>query len=229
MSVSPLFAADLGRVLASPGCPLCTLSRADDERYLGSLLQEGLSNVGLLDRLSLAGGFCAEHAWALQRMEQREWHGGLTNACFERPLLAEALAWLDTLPTAPRAIRKASFEVGECPACASRARMERNRAAGLAEALGENRFAHLYAERPEGLCMPHFRFVWREQMPAQVRESLRVAQRRRLQELLERLDRYLWKHKMNVSEPKSPEEVSSWTEAVAMLSGDAADPIEDGT
>ena len=228
MSVSPLFAADLGRVLASPGCPLCTLSRADDERYLGSLLQEGLSNVGLLDRLSLAGGFCAEHAWALQRMEQREWHGGLTNACFERPLLADALSSLDQLPTTRRALKRASGPVAECPACAARARTERSRAAGLAEALAEGRFAHLYAERPEGLCMPHFCRVWREQMPAQVRESLRETQRRRLQELLERLDRYLWKHKMNVTEAKSPQEVSSWTEAVAMLSGDAADQREDG-
>jgi hypothetical protein len=229
MTVPLLFAAELKRVLASPGCPLCTFSREDDESYLGSLLQEGLSNVGLLDRLSLAGGFCAEHAWALQRMEQRDWHGGLTNACFERPLLAEALLWLDQLPTSPRAIKKTSFEVAECPACASRARMDRNRAAGLAEALGEERFADLYAKRRQALCMPHFRLVWRQHMAALVRESLRDAQRSRLQDLVERLDRYLWKHKMNVSEPKSPEEVSSWTEAVAMLSGDAAGQTEDGT
>jgi hypothetical protein len=139
---------------------------------------------------------------------------------------AEPLAWLDQLPTTPRAIKKASLQVGECPACASRARIGRNRAAGLAEALGEERFIRLYAEQRQSLRMPHFRLLWREQMSAAVRESLRQAQRGRLQDLLDRLDRYLRKHKMDVTESKSAEEVSSWTEAVALRSGDAVGQTE---
>lgn len=222
MSVSLVFKAELKRVLAAPGCPLCTLSRDDDERYLRSLLREGLSNAGVLERLSLAGGFCGDHAWALQRMEQSVWHDGLTNACFERPLLADALSSLDELPTKRRALKKGSSRTAECPACAGRTRMKQIRAAGLAEALLDQGIARLFAERKQGLCMPHFRLVWQEDMPIQARESLRESQRGRLSELLDRLDRYLRKHHWNVTEPQLPEEESSWKDAVSMLSGDAA-------
>jgi len=106
--------------------------------------------------------------------------------------------------------------------------MQQIKAAGMAEALADEALAHLFAARERGLCLPHFRLVWAEEMPDQVRQSLREVQHVQLRDLLDRLDRYLWKHHWNVTEPQLPEEEASWTDAVAMLSGDAVRERGDG-
>ena len=220
MSASRLFVAGLKRALAAPGCPLCTFGRDDDDHYLHSLLREGFSSADLLGRLARSQGLCREHAWALQRLEQSEWHDGLTHAGFEQPLLADARAWLDRLPVEGRARRRAPKTTGQCPACFARDRTSQGRISAFAEALADEQVTRLYARRAQGLCMPHFRLLWQEEMPGRVRESLREHQRACLQELLERLARYEDKHDYRVTEPPSPEEEASWTDAVAALSGD---------
>ena len=221
--MSILFRAEMRRVLLGDVCPLCTLRSEDEIRHLYSLLHEGLSNSSFLERLSRSGGFCAEHAWALQRLEEREWHDGLTNASFERPLLADAIEQLDQLPVSRRAVRRARRTNGQspCPACQGRLSMERIRSASFAEALQDPELAELYGQRKLGLCMPHYRMVWFEEMPDETRRSLSETQRRQLQALLGELDQYLHKHHWHVKEKQLPDEAESWRRAVAVLSGQA--------
>lgn len=156
-------------------------------------------------------------------MEEQTWHDGLTNACFERLLLAEALSSLDELPTSRRALArmKQVRPSAECPACVGRTRMGQIRAASLAQALADESVAHLLMAREQGLCLPHFRLVWVEDMSADVRRLLRDLQRDQLQLLLGHVDGYVRKHHWNVTEAQLPEEEASWRNAVAMLSGDA--------
>lgn len=221
--MSLLFRSEMRRVLLGEACPLCTLRSEDEVRYLYSLLHEGLSNASFLDRLAQSGGFCPEHAWALQRLEERDWHDGLTNASFERPLLADAIEQLDQLPMSRRAVRRArrSFGEGPCPACQGRLGMEKIRSAHFAEALQDPELAELYAQRKLGLCMPHYRMVWFEEMPDETRRFLSETQKRQLQTLLGELDQYLHKHHWHVKEKPLPDEAESWRRAVAMLSGQA--------
>ena len=223
MSSNMLFVAELRRVLAASGCPLCRFEREDDTRYLKSLLHEGLASAGMLERLSRAEGFCREHAWALQSMEERIWHDGLTNASFERVLLAEALASLEELPASRRGLSRMrqAKPIAQCPACASRARMRQIRAARLADALLDESTTHLFMARQQGLCMPHFRLVWVEEMPDGARGLLRNLQRNQLRRLLGHVDGYIRKHHWDVAEAQLPEEEASWRDAVALLAGDA--------
>lgn len=221
--MSILFKSEMRRALLDEECPLCMLRGEDEIRSLYSLLHEGLSNASYLERLSRAGGFCPEHAWALQRLEERDWHDGLTNASFERPLLADAIEQVERLPMTARAVRRArrDLKVAPCPACEGRARMEEIRASNLAEALQDQELAELYVQRKLGLCMPHFRMVWFEEMPEEIRRLLADTQRRQLQGLLRELDQYLRKHHWHVKETPLPDEAESWRRAVAMLSGQA--------
>ena len=221
--MSLLFRAEMQRALLGQACPLCTLRSEDEVRYLHSLLREGLSNSSLLDRLSRAGGFCPEHAWALQRREERDWHDGLTNASFERPLLADAIEQLDQLPMSQRAVRRArsTQTEGPCPACQGRLSMERIRSANFAEALQDPELAQIYGQRKLGLCMPHVRMVWFEDMPDETRRFLSETQKRQLRGLLGELDQYLRKHHWHVKEKPLPDEADSWTRAVAVLAGRA--------
>lgn len=220
-----LFKAEMRRVLLDEECPLCVLRGEDEVRNLYGLLHEGLSNAPYLERLSRAGGFCRDHAWALQRLEERDWHDGLTNASFERPLLAEAIEQIERLPMTAKAVRRARQDrtLAPCPACQARAQMEQIRAATFAEAMQDPELAGLSAQRKLGLCMPHFRLVWNQKMPDETRRFLAETQRRQLRGLLVELDQYLRKHHWHVKEIPLPEEAESWRRAVAMLSGQAPD------
>jgi len=221
--MSILFKSEMRRALLGEECPLCALRREDEIRDLHSLLHEGLSNAWYLKRLSRAGGFCAEHAWALQRLEERDWHDGLTNASFERPLLADAIREIERLPTTTKAVRRARRELKTtpCPACEARARMESIRASNLAEALLDEELSELYVQRKLGLCMPRFRIVWSVEMPEEARHVLATTQHRQLEALLGELDQYLRKHHLHVKELPLPEEAVGWRRAVAVLSGQA--------
>jgi hypothetical protein len=221
MSLSLLFSADLHRVLAAPGCPFCQLTALDDDRYLRSVLREGLRTQELLQRLSAARGFCPEHAWALQHLEQETWHDGLSNAFFAQALLEEALQTVEALPVAgsTSAHHHREAALAECPACVARARMQKITAAGFCGALADESFARLFAAREQGLCLPHFRLLWREAMPTTVRQLLRDVQRRQLQALLTSLGGYINKHRSNVTEEMLPDEAASWRRAVEMLAG----------
>lgn len=222
MTVGLLLKSELRRALQGDGCPLCTLAREDEDRHLHSVLREGLSSASFLNVLTEAGGFCARHAWALQRVEQREWRDGLTNACYERPLLADALSYLDDLSPSGRAARRhrRTSKAAPCPACVSLQRMREIRASGLGQALQDPALGELFAARRQGLCMPHFRLMWRHDMPDEVRQRLLETQRRQVRELLGGVDQYLRKHNWFVREAMLPDEEESWRWAVALLSGE---------
>jgi hypothetical protein len=213
---------ELLRVLALPGCPLCRLAHEDEDRALRALLREGSSNARLLGRLARAGGFCRSHAWALQHLEEETWRDGLINASLARPLLQEALDSLETSSTKRRTASRPEHATGgaPCPICATLASLQTSRALQLAGGLADEELAHRFAAREQGLCLPHFRLVWGEEMADAVRASLREVQRRQMRRLVEHLDGYLRTHHMHVTDEPSPEERESWRAAVAALSGE---------
>jgi len=222
------FGAELRSKLALPGCPLCRLAREDDGRYLRNLLREGLSSAGMLDRLVLSGGFCREHAWNLQRMEEQEWRDGLTNASYQRVVVAETLASFDTT-SARRARSRArrSRPSAACPACAQRVRAAEIAVSKVAEALADRPTLELFTQRREGFCLPHYRALSDEELPETTRRLLRELHRDQLRRLLDDLDGYIRKHHWDVHEPRLPGEETSWKDAVAMLSGQPCSPCHD--
>jgi len=223
------FSTELKSKLVLPGCPLCRLAREDDDRYLRSLLREGLSSAGMLDRLALSGGFCGEHAWGLQRMEEQKWHDGLTNASYQRAVVAEMLASLDDTPPSRRA-RSRTRRAGStavCPACVQRVRAAQIRVSKVAEALADGPTLELFTQRREGFCLPHYRDLSGEELPEPTRRLLQELQRQQLRRLLDDLDGYIRKHHWDVHEPRLPDEETSWKDAVAMLSGQPCSPCHD--
>ena len=217
------FSAGLRSKLVSPGCPLCRLARDDDDRCLRTLLREGLSTAGMLDRLVRSGGFCREHAWALQRMEEQGWHDGLTNACYQRVVVAEALASLDAPPSRwwwARSRAKRAMRAAGCPACAQATRSAEISVSLVAKALADGPTLELFAQRRSSFCLPHYRALSAEELPETTRGLLRELQRDQLQRLVNALDGYIRKHHWNVDGAWFPSEEASWKDAAAILSGE---------
>jgi hypothetical protein len=217
---SLLFLADLRRALAREGCPLCLLRRQADERYLRSLLREGAMDAGLLDRLLLSGGFCREHAWALQRLEEREEHDALTTVIIMQPLLEDALRGTVSLGEGKVAKkRRERSRAAMCPACHSRSRLETIFAEELSRALVLDDIAGLFRSRRQGLCLQHFRSAWHGAVSPEAQALLRDVQLTQMKRLRDDLAEYVRKHKHQFRDEPRGEEQGSATRGVEMLSG----------
>ncbi|MFQ5596301.1 MAG: DUF6062 family protein [Anaerolineae bacterium] len=78
------------------GCPLCRLRRDSERRYLFGFLWENVNDGSIRKHLVQALGFCPDHAWQLQEIEQTRWSDGLGTAIVYEDLTNRALKALQT-------------------------------------------------------------------------------------------------------------------------------------
>lgn len=222
-TTSLLFLADLRRVLAEDGCPLCHLRRQADERYLRSVLREGAMDAGLLDRLLSSGGFCREHTWRLVRLEEKEEHDALTNVIILQPLVEAALEELAALSErrrrGERGEKRRRRVVAACPACEARRQLEVIFASELTQALTLPDIAERFRSRRQGLCRDHFRQAWAAAADAEVRQLLREAQVAQVETLRTDLSEYVRKHKHQYRDEPAGREQDSHRRAAELLAG----------
>lgn len=84
------------------GCPLCRLRHDSERRYLFGFLWENVNDGALRKHLVRALGFCPNHAWQLQAIEETRWSDGLGTAIVYEDLTERALqalrAYREALP-----------------------------------------------------------------------------------------------------------------------------------
>jgi len=228
---------DVRDALALPGCPVCRLRAAAAERMLDGILYEKVNDYGLRARINKARGFCAEHAWQLDRPG-----AALGTAIIYRDVLNELLRALEgaryvrrpfsvarmreTLDEdRPRAasagIVAALSPQAACPVCARLAEARSAHLAALTQhLLGEDGLLEAYA-RSDGLCLPHFRQALARIQDADTFTSLVEAQAGIWRRLTGALDEAVRKSDYRFQdEPLSEEEGTAWLRALAALSGE---------
>jgi len=87
-----LILVGLEDALRRAGCPICRLRQRTERRYLYNLLYESITDGPIRERLAHALGFCPEHAWLLQAVEQEEWRDGLGTGILYEDLLGRIQA-----------------------------------------------------------------------------------------------------------------------------------------
>jgi Family of unknown function (DUF6062) len=111
----------LADLLGQTGCPLCRLRRESSERYLRTLLWEGVNDIGFRERLALGRGFCRRHSREILAADRAQSGGSLGAAILLASVTRRRLDELRNLPARPgRRARKAFDTVREpaaCPVC----------------------------------------------------------------------------------------------------------------
>lgn len=112
----------LADLLGKSGCPLCRLRRESSERYLRTLLWEGVNDIGFRERLALGRGFCRRHAREILAADRAQSGGSLGAAILLASIARRRLDELRSLPARQgRRARRALNTLGEpaaCPVCA---------------------------------------------------------------------------------------------------------------
>jgi hypothetical protein len=72
-----LITVSLKRAFREPGCPVCRLRHETERRYISSLLYESVTDSITRQRLVRSLGFCPQHTWLCQAIEQDSWGDGM--------------------------------------------------------------------------------------------------------------------------------------------------------
>lgn len=240
-----LMAASLVRICQEPGCPGCTARRQAEERYIDSILWEGVTDAPFRAKLRQTLGLCPAHAWALQAAEDTQWHDGLGTSLIYQDLARQVLealqgpaagraGWRDVVgrlvrqlwPPSPRQLLARLSPSQNCPVCDIGQGAERRFIHTLLAGYqaGEVREAF---QASAGLCLGHLRQALALADQAAV-TFLLAGVIEKLQYLVDDLAEYERKHAWQFrEEPKWDREQLAWIRAVAFFAGEAAEAAGD--
>ncbi|HEY3268909.1 MAG TPA: DUF6062 family protein [Armatimonadota bacterium] len=186
--------------LTGEGCAVCRLNRSALERWIDSLLREGITDVKARLGFRTAGGLCGEHGRLLE-----ERGNPLSVAILMRDLLTEA-------PPAdsPREVR--------CAACEFLSETEARYVAALARVLEADANRARFASAP-ACCTPHVRRLMRRARRS-VHGFLQKTLAAQHAPLAAELAEVIRKHDYRYAAEGWGDEADSWRRAVALWSGD---------
>jgi hypothetical protein len=206
---------------AQPGCPVCRLSLDVVRRYLDSILNEFVNDLGSRSRIREARGYCNEHAWFISE--------GLGNALgvaiIQNDIVHTVLGILEKgfrgrkARQGARDLLERLKATAECTACDHRRRAEDMALKRLVGRLRESEVMDALV-RSSGLCLPHFSraLEWVEDV-----EGLRQlvsAQRQTLGELREDLVQFIRKNEHRFRGEGFGKEANSSARATGIVSGE---------
>jgi Family of unknown function (DUF6062) len=199
--------------LASGICPLCRVAHKADREYIWHFYDERSNDMGAVEEVRHAFGFCAEHIEMLRRIDVEDMKTTLSIGVLFADTFAGIVDQLQALPP------DAAFEPGQCPACANRDEYLHRNAKYLLDMLATTpRYRNTFESSP-GLCFPHFRLTWQLARTRGDRELLLSVQERTAKSLLHELREHVRKHDdKHRHEPKGPER-DSWQRAIFLTTG----------
>lgn len=199
--------------LRSGICPLCRVAHKADREYVWQFYDERSNDGAVLDEVSRAFGFCAQHIEMLRRIDVEDMKSNLAIST----MFADTLAGMETQLGELGADDE--FTPARCPACASRDLNLDKNALYLLDLLGTAPGYRESFEASPGLCFPHFKLAW-DLAPLRVdRELLLAVQHRATSSLLQELREHVRKQDHKFShEPKGPEQ-DSWQRAIFLTAG----------
>jgi hypothetical protein len=184
-----------------------------DREYIWHFYDEGSNDMGAVDEVRRAFGFCAEHIEMLRRIDVEDMKTTLSISVLLADTFAGIVDQLQEL--SPDVV----FEPAQCPACASREEYLHRNAAYLLDMLATSDGYRNTFESSPGLCFSHFGLTWRLARTRGDRELLLSVQRRASERLLDDLREHVRKHDhRNRHEPKGPEQ-DSWRRAILLTTG----------
>jgi hypothetical protein len=205
-------------------CPLCRLVRLSEERRLWSYLYELTADIPVRKAFDRSLGWCPAHAWLAGEIAgQQDMVNGVRIARLYETVVMEYLDRTDG-PTAPRngpfRTRRTTVDVSPgspCPVCEETRSRERADCKVLARLLAKPEGWEVYTQG-DGLCNPHF-WALQPLVTGELAAALTADHRARLRRLQDLL--YGLQHKQNydVTEPTTPGEDQSWSEAIWRFTG----------
>lgn len=228
---------DLRESLAGTGCAICFLAARAADRYLESLLWEGVNDPGLRDVIRRSRGFCSTHSKGMVR------HGAaLGVSIIARDVLQDVLEVLhkesgfQSLSSwSPRRFYEAvtpgqpSAATAEtvaqlmpqaiCPACAHVEQMEGIYLDTLLDhLLGQDGLLADY-RASDGLCLPHLGRALALVRDHATFDALIDAQQLIWQALVDQLSEAIRKNDWRFQDEPKGEEMKAWLKALAALAG----------
>ncbi len=205
--------------LSSGECPICFSSRKTTRRYIHSFLYEGMMSSLARQEFLDGGGFCREHFWQAQAIENECWADGFGVAILCENLLSAFVKDLYKadkiragLKTSllkvrrPARKRKIHFPPSpQCPACDIARSTEDHYLKTLEELLDDSDFREQY-RRSTGLCMSHVHVAIEFWTSETAVESVRSVANGRVNQLINELREFQRKHDYQYRhEPRGPE------------------------
>jgi Family of unknown function (DUF6062) len=199
--------------LRSGTCPLCRVRHKADREYVWQFYDERSNDGTVIEEVSRAYGFCAEHVEMLRRIDVEDMKSTLAISTAFAYTFEGIVEQLDRLSA------DAQFEPEPCPACAARDAYLRKNAVYLLDMLATSPGHRESFEASPGLCFVHFKLVWDLAPTRADRELLLTVQRNVAGSLLDELREHVRKHDHRFAhEPKGSEQ-DSWQRAIHLTAG----------
>jgi hypothetical protein len=194
-------------------CPLCRVGHKADREYAWHFYDERSNDGAVVDQVSGAFGFCAEHVEMLRRIDMESMQSTLAISTMFADAFAGIAAELGQL--AP----DDSFHSQRCPACASRDVYLHKNAGYLLDLVATSQEDRRSFEGSPGLCFPHFELVWEQASAPAERELLLEVQRAATGSLLHDLREHVRKHNHKYCHEPAGLEYDAWQRAINLTAG----------
>jgi hypothetical protein len=199
--------------LSAGMCPLCRVAHKADRESTWQFYDERSNDGAVIDEVSRAFGFCAEHIEMLRRIDIENMKSTLAiSTMFAETFagIAEQLAALTP---------DAELQSDRCPACAARDTYLQKNAVYLLDMLASSPGHRQSFQASAGLCFPHFKLTWELARSHGDRQLLLEVQRQAATSLLGDLREHVRKHDHKfAAEPKGAES-DSWQRAIYLTAG----------
>ena len=199
--------------LAGGVCPLCRVAHKADREFIWHFYDERSNDMGAVDEVRRAFGFCAEHIEMLRRIDVEDM----------KTTLSISVLFADAFTGIVEQLRALSpdvaFEPAQCPACASRDEYLHRNARYMLDLMATTRGYRNTFEASPGLCFPHFKLAWQLARTRGDRELLLSVQQEAADFLLQELREHVRKHDDKYRHEPKGSERDSWQRAIFLTTG----------
>jgi len=197
------------RAMKNPGCPICRLVEEFEKKEIETILYEHPNDPEVRKSIRKSGGLCTRHAWEVLRL------------AFSNPLLGPhgiSVIYEDVL----RSYLRGEETAEECLMCRLSAEKERILIESLAGRL--SRLIEAYESSPSIICRRHYEEILKLIADESLRARFSNVQRRKLEELLNRLSEFIESFDYRAEKKPKETERRAILEVVEFLAGREAGP-----
>ncbi|MCL4534680.1 MAG: DUF6062 family protein [Bacteroidetes bacterium] len=205
---------ELYDALGQPGCPICWLESRAEQRYVQTLLREGVNDPDARERIRQTGGFCPEHARLL--IDEGD---ALGSAIICQNLVRHLLDSLQVVQSSRKPRQSAMLmPQGICVACAAGDQSAGRYLRALLQCASSPEISSRL-EGGDGLCLPHLRQAAQVCSDYRAMQALAATQSEVLRRLEEELAEFIRKKDYRFAHEPYGHEADSWMRALRMLAG----------
>ncbi len=192
---------------------MCRVAHKADREYIWHFYDERSNDMGAVEEVARAFGFCAEHIEMLHRIDVEDMKTTLSISVLFADTFAGIVDRLHALSP------DVAFEPAQRPACADRDEYLHRNAQYLLDLMATTPAYRSTLESSLGLCFPHFKLAWQLARTRDDRELLLSVQQDGADSLLQELRDHVRKHDDKYRhEAKGPER-DSWQRAIFLTTG----------